>query len=282
MVAEKRLFIIIFMVMFGHFIKNLLGGCLAFLGTTGRSFLTVLDYTGELTRFLFTTLWVGVKPPYYGKIWLAQMREIGFFSLPVVGLTTIFSGMVLAIQSSGGFSAALANVAVPNLVVFAMTKELSPVLVGLMVAGRIGSAIAAEIGTMRVSEQIDALVTLNTDPMAYLVFPRLLATMLMLPILVLLGDSLGILGGYVIAVHQLNIPSEIFLTNAYAALSLWGVMGGLVKAFVFGIIIALMGCYQGYHCGGGAEGVGIATTRAVVSSSIMILIANFIITIWWF
>lgn len=270
------------MAFFKKLAETIVNFFLSLFGTIGHTVLSIIDTSGAATLFFLRGLASSLRRPIYVKLWWQQMREIGFFSLPVVGLTTIFSGMVLAIQAIGSFNQSLAPVAVPNLVVFAMTKELSPVLVGLMVAGRIGSAIAAELGTMRVSEQIDALHTLNTDPFAYLVFPRLLAAMVMMPLLVLLGDSLGIFGGYIMAVQQLNLPSDVFLNNAYNALSLWGTVGGLVKAFVFGLIVALMGCYHGYHCGGGAEGVGLATTRAVVSSSILILIANFLITIWWF
>ncbi|MGI9461052.1 MAG: MlaE family ABC transporter permease [Alphaproteobacteria bacterium] len=255
---------------------------ISLLGTIGHTLLAIIDSAGAVWLFFIRGVLTGIFPPYYPRLWLAQMAEIGFYSLPVVGLTTIFSGMVLAIQAIGSLSASLAPVAVPNLVVFAMTKELSPVLVGLMVAGRIGSAISAELGTMRVSEQLDALHTLNTNVFAYLVFPRLLAAMVMLPLLVLIGDALGIFGGYIMAVQQLKLPSDVFLNNAWQAISLVGVFGGLIKAFCFGLIVALMGCYHGYHCTGGAEGVGIATTRAVVSSSILILIANFLVTIWWY
>ena len=265
-----------------EFVKKMVGAVRSLLGTIGQTVLAVVDSAGAVLLFFVRGVVAGVAPPYYPRLWVAQMVEIGFYSLPVVGLTTIFSGMVLAIQAIGSLNASLAPVAVPNLVVFAMTKELSPVLVGLMVAGRVGSAISAELGTMRVSEQIDALHTLNTNVFSYLVFPRLLAAMVMMPLLVLVGDSLGIFGGYVMAVQQLNLPSDVFLNNAWAAVTFHGVLGGLVKAFAFGLIVALMGCYHGYHCGGGAEGVGIATTRAVVSSSILILIANFLITLWWF
>ncbi|MDI9313120.1 MAG: ABC transporter permease [Hydrotalea sp.] len=265
-----------------NFIKKIATAFVSLLGTIGQTVLAVVDSAGAILLFFMRGLLAGIVPPYYPRLWLAQMAEIGFYSLPVVGLTTIFSGMVLAIQAIGSLNASLAPVAVPNLVVFAMIKELSPVLVGLMVAGRIGSAISAELGTMRVSEQIDALHTLNTNVFSYLVFPRLLAAMLMMPLLVLVGDLLGIFGGYIMAVQQAGLPSDVFLNNAWAAITFSGVFGGLIKAFAFGLIVALMGCYHGYHCGGGAEGVGIATTRAVVSSSILILIANFLITIWWY
>ncbi len=264
------------------FLQQYFFGILSLFGTAGHTLLSVIDSAGATLSFFIRGVMAGIVPPYYPRLWLAQMSEIGFYSLPVIGLTTIFSGMVLAIQAIGSLNASLAPVAVPNLVVFAMIKELSPVLVGLMVAGRIGSAISAEIGTMRVSEQIDALHTLNTNVFSYLVFPRLLAAMVMLPLLVLVGDLLGIFGGYIMAVQQLQLPSDVFLNNAWAAITFDGVFGGLIKAFAFGLIVALMGCYHGYHCAGGAEGVGIATTRAVVSSSILILIANFLITIWWY
>ncbi len=219
-----------------------------------------------------------VLPPYYPRLILRQMIEIGYYSLPVVGLTAIFTGMVLALQSYTGFSRLSAESAIPNIVVISMTRELGPVLAGLMVAGRVGAAIAAEIGTMRVTEQIDALTTLSTNPFKYLVAPRLIAGTTMLPILVLVADIIGVFGGYLVSVHKLGFNPTRYLSNTYEFFEVMDVVSGVVKAGVFGFLIAMMGCYHGYNSRGGAQGVGTATTNAVVSASILILTANYLVT----
>ena len=190
------------------------------------------------------------------------MLEIGYYSLPVVGLTAIFTGMVLALQSYTGFSRFEASSAIPTIVVLSMTRELGPVLAGLMVAGRVGAAMAAEIGTMRVTEQIDALTTLSTDPFKYLVAPRLIAGLLMLPLLVLVADIIGVLGGYLVSVYKLGFKADRLHHRTLDYLETHDVVSGLVKAAVFGFIVALMGCYQGYHSPrGGAQGVGAPPPR---------------------
>ena len=188
--------------------------------------------------------------------------------------------MVLALQSYTGFArfAAGSENAVANVVVVSITRELGPVLAGLMVAGRIGGSMAAEIGTMRVTEQIDALTTLSTNPYKYLVVPRLLAGLLMLPILVLVADIIGVFGGYMVSVFKLGFNPTSYINNTYDFVTTTDIVSGLVKAAVFGFIIALMGCYSGYHSKGGAQGVGAATTNAVVSASILILTFNYVIT----
>ncbi|MBF0270236.1 MAG: ABC transporter permease [Alphaproteobacteria bacterium] len=234
--------------------------------------------TGRLALFTVNALFHLFTPPFYPRLIVKQMVDIGYYSLPVVGLTTIFSGMVLALQSYTGFARFSAEGAVSTVVVLSMTRELGPVLAGLMVAGRIGASMAAEIGTMRVTEQIDALVTLSTNPMKYLVAPRILAGLTMLPILVLVGDIIGVFGGYVISIYKLGFNPATYLTKTYDYLEFMDVFSGLVKAAVFGFIIALMGCYNGYNSKGGAQGVGAATTNAVVSASILILIFNYVIT----
>jgi phospholipid/cholesterol/gamma-HCH transport system permease protein len=203
---------------------------------------------------------------------------MGYFSLPVVGLTAIFTGMVLALQSYTGFSRFAAEGAVATVVVLSMTRELGPVIASLMVAGRVGAAIAAEIGTMRVTDQIDAMTTLSTDPLRYLVLPRLIAGLLTLPVLVLIADVIGVFGGFLVGTYKLNFNPEAYLNRTEQYLEAMDVISGLVKAAVFGFIIALMGCYHGYHSRGGAEGVGQATTHAVVSASILILIFNYALT----
>ncbi len=220
----------------------------------------------------------GVAGPYYPRQILRQMLDIGFYSLPVVGLTAFFTGMVLALQSFTGFARFQAESAIPTIVVVSLTRELGPVLAGLMVAGRVGAAMAAELGTMRVTEQIDALTTLSTDPYRYLVFPRLLAGVLMLPLLVLVADVIGVMGGWLVAVVKLDFNSADYINRTFSFLEAEDVIAGLVKAAVFGFLVALMGCYQGYNSRGGAQGVGSATTRAVVTASILILTFDYIIT----
>jgi phospholipid/cholesterol/gamma-HCH transport system permease protein len=251
---------------------------LNFLALIGRVVLTFLGHIGRLTIFAGTAVVHCVRPPIYPRLIGRQMIDIGYYSLPVVGLTAIFSGMVLALQSYTGFARFSAESAVANVVVLSMTRELGPVLAGLMVAGRIGASMAAEIGTMRVTEQIDALTTLSTNPFKYLVAPRLIAGLLMLPLLVLVADIIGVFGGYLVGVYKLGFNPGVYINSTVDFLEPLDVISGLVKAGVFGFIIALMGCYHGYHSKGGAQGVGAATTNAVVSASILILTSNYIIT----
>jgi len=248
------------------------------LQAIGRAFLRFLAATGRLAIFTFTSISYCVRPPiYFGQI-LRQMVEIGYYSLPVVGLTTLFTGMVLTLQSADGFGEFSDESAVASILVLSITRELAPVLAGLMVAGRIGASMAAEIGTMRVTEQIDALTTLATNPFRYLVVPRLIGGMTMLPLLVLIGNIIGIFGGFLIAVYELGFSGHQFVARAWDALEMVGLISGLVKAAVFGFLIALMGCYHGYYSAGGAQGVGKATTNSVVSASILILSFNYLIT----
>jgi phospholipid/cholesterol/gamma-HCH transport system permease protein len=253
-----------------------------FLQAIGRTFLGFLAAVGRLTLFAARGMAAAFSPPYYGRQILRQMIEIGYYSLPVIGLTAIFTGAVLALQSYSGFSRFSAESSIPTVVVLSITRELGPVLAGLMVAGRIGASFAAEIGTMRVTEQIDALVTLSTNPFKYLVFPRLLAGLLMLPFLVLTADIIGVFGGYVVSVNKLGFSPGPYLKNTLDFLEVRDVVSGLVKAAAFGFLISLMGCYHGYHSKGGAQGVGAATTNAVVSASILILLFNYFITSLFF
>lgn len=233
---------------------------------------------GNLALFVFHGTRSVLKPPYYPRLILRQFVDIGYYSLPVVGMTALFTGMVLALQSYSGFSRFNAESAVATVVVLSVTRELAPVLAGLMVAGRIGAAMAAEIGTMKVTEQIDALRTLSTDPFQYLVAPRVLAGTVMLPVLVLIADIIGVFGGYLVGVHKLNFNAAVYLKQTWDFLEPMDVISGLVKAGVFGFIVALMGCYHGYNSNRGAQGVGRATTNAVVASSILILIFNYLLT----
>jgi phospholipid/cholesterol/gamma-HCH transport system permease protein len=244
----------------------------------GRTFLTFLEATGRLTLFTALSLSHCLRPPFYPRLVYRQMVEIGYYSLPVVGLTAIFTGMVLALQSYTGFARFSAESAIPNVVVVSITRELGPVLAGLMVAGRVGASMAAEIGTMRVTEQIDALDTLATNPFKYLIAPRLIAGLTMLPILVLIADIIGVFGGYIVSTQKLGFNPVTYLTNTWDFIEAQDVISGLVKAGVFGFLVTLMGCYHGYNSRGGAQGVGTATTNAVVSASILILSFNYFIT----
>jgi phospholipid/cholesterol/gamma-HCH transport system permease protein len=248
------------------------------LAVIGQIFLSFLTTIGDLTLFAGRAIVQGVSGPFYPRAILRQMVDIGYYSLPVVGLTAIFTGMVLALQSYTGFSRFEAESAVATIVVLSMTRELGPVLAGLMVAGRVGASMAAEIGTMRVTEQIDALTTLSTDPFKYLVWPRLIAGLLMLPLLVVVADIIGVFGGYIVGIYKLGFGPYEYINNTFEFLETEDVVSGLVKAAVFGFLVALMGCYQGYHSEGGAQGVGAATTKAVVSASILILTANYVVT----
>jgi phospholipid/cholesterol/gamma-HCH transport system permease protein len=252
------------------------------LSSIGRVTLSFFAKLGHLIHFFLSATLSAFRPPWYGQQILKQIIQIGYYSLPVVGLTAIFTGMVLALQSYTGFSRFQAADAVATVVVLSMTRELGPVLAGLMVAGRVGASLAAEIGTMRVTEQIDALTTLSTDPFKYLVFPRLVAGVITLPFLVLIADCIGVFGGYLVGIHKLDFNAANYLDQTLKFLELQDVVCGLIKAAVFGLIITLMGCYHGYMSGRGAEGVGRATTNAVVSASILILCMNYILTAYLF
>ncbi|MBY0272364.1 MAG: ABC transporter permease [Alphaproteobacteria bacterium] len=248
------------------------------LSSIGRVFIEFLASTGRLILFLANSLVQGLQPPYYFRQMLRQFWEIGYLSLPVVGLTAFFTGMVLALQSYTGFSRFNAEGAIASVVALSMTRELGPVLAGLMISGRIGGAMAAEIGTMRVTEQLDALITLSTNPQKYLIAPRLLAGVTMLPLLVLVADVIGIFGGYIVSIYRLDFNPAIYMKQTFDFIQMGDVTSGLIKAAVFGFIITSMGCYHGFNSKGGAQGVGKATTYAVVSSSILILVANYFLT----
>ena len=251
---------------------------MGFVTATGRACINFLTAPGRLVIFAGVAVSHIVRPPFYSRLVVRQIIEIGFYSLPVVGLTAIFTGMVLALQSYTGFARFNAESAVATVVVLSITRELAPVLAGLMIAGRIGAAMAAEIGTMRVTEQIDALSTLSTNPYKYLVAPRLVAGVVMLPCCVLVADIIGVFGGYLVSVYKLGFNANMYIKNTVQFLEFIDVFSGLVKAAVFGFLISLMGCYHGYYSKGGAQGVGSATTNAVVSASVLILGCNYLIT----
>lgn len=251
---------------------------LDFVAATGAVTIAAFAEVGRLWLFAWRSVMAVFRPPYYWRLMGQQILRIGYYSLPVVGLTAFFTGGVLALQIYIGSDRYGAEAFVPQIVVLGITRELGPVIAGLMVAGRVAAAIAAEIGTMRVTEQIDALTTLSTNPIRYLVVPRLLAAVITMPLLVAIADSIGVLGGYVVATTTLNFNGSVYLKNSIDFVTNQDIYSGLIKAAVFGFIIALMGSYSGFHSKGGAQGVGAATTNAVVSSSILILAANYLLT----
>jgi phospholipid/cholesterol/gamma-HCH transport system permease protein len=244
----------------------------------GHVFISFLAQTGRLAVFVWASLSQLVRPPLFLGLILKQILLIGYNSLPVVGMTAFFTGGVLALQIYIGGNRYGAESFVPQIVVLGITRELGPVIAGLMVAGRCSAAIAAEIGTMRVTEQIDALVTLSTSPFKYLMLPRIIAAVISLPLLVLIADIIGVFGGYIVATESLHFNSGVYLKNTLDFMTNEDVTSGLWKAAVFGFVIAVMGCYNGYFSKGGAQGVGRATTNAVVSASILILAANYFLT----
>lgn len=244
----------------------------------GLFFIAVFEDVGRWWQMFWRTFSWMVRPPFEVSEWLRQMVRLGVDSIPVVILTSMFTGMVLALQTFNGFQRVHAENFVGSVVALSMLRELGPVLVGLMVTGRVGSAMAAEIGTMRVTEQIDALEALATDPVHYLFVPRVIAGVTMLPLLVLMGNAIGVWGGHVIAVNLLGANPIIYEQNTYQFLEMNDLWSGLIKAAVFGLILTLTGCTKGFYTRGGAEGVGRSTTEAVVMASIVILISDFFLT----
>ena len=252
---------------------------LAPFAALGRPMLAGLSAIGRVAIFAGRTARHAINPPYYPDRLLSQLVQIGWFSLPVVGLTALFTGAALAQQIYTGGSRLSAQSAVPSIVMIGIVRELGPVLLGLMVAGRVSAAMAAELGTMRVTEQIDALSTLRTDPYRYLIAPRMAAALIALPLLVLVANALGVLGGFLLSVYKLGFNPVRYLEASRRILE-WDDLGmSLVKAGVFGFFIALMGCYHGFRSTGGAAGVGRATTNAVVSAFLLILLSNLVITV---
>ena len=249
-----------------------------FLAALGRPALAALAALGRVALFATATLRHLVTPPFYGREFGHSLLQIGWFSLPVVGLTAFFTGGALALQIFSGGARFSAEAVVPQIVAIGMARELGPVLGGLMVAARVASSIAAEIGTMKVTEQVDALVTLSTHPMKYLTVPRVLAATLAVPVLVAVGDSIGIAGGWLVGITRLGFNSATYLKNTTDFLEFWDIGSGLVKGAAFGFIVALMGCYYGLNSGRGAQGVGAATKSAVVAASVLILAANYVLT----
>lgn len=250
----------------------------AALRALGRSVLGALAALGRIVVFTLSALSHVIRPPYYFRECAAQLFHIGWLSLPVVGLTALFTGGALALQIYSGGARFNAQSVVPSIVAIGMVRELGPVLGGLMVAARVASSIAAELGTMKVTEQIDALITLSTAPMKYLVAPRLIAATLAVPLLVAVGDAIGIMGGWIAGVARLDFNAAIYLQTTVQFLEVQDIVSGLVKGAAFGFIIALSGSYAGINSARGAQGVGRATKTAVVSASVMILASNYLLT----
>ena len=249
-----------------------------FIRLLGHTVLSALRETGRISLFLGKSLFLGIQPPYFWRLLLSQMFRIGYLSLPVVALTAFFTGAVLALQIYYGGNQFNSESIIASIVALGITRELGPVLAGLMVAGRVSAAIAAELGTMRVTDQIDALVTLSTNPFKYLVMPRITAAVIVLPLLTMIADIIGILGGFAVGVENLGFNPAIYIQNTMDFLEPDDITSGMIKSAVFGFIITSMGCYHGFQSRGGAQGVGRATTNAVVASSILILASNYILT----
>jgi phospholipid/cholesterol/gamma-HCH transport system permease protein len=249
-----------------------------FLEAIGRAVLRLFEELGRFFQMLGSTAAWAIRPPYDVPEHLRQMVRVGFDSIPVVFLTTLFTGMVMALQTFNGFARFHAESLVGSVVALSLTRELAPVLTALMVTGRVGSAMAAELGTMRVTEQIDALTALGTEPVQYLVVPRVTASVVMMPLLVILGDAVGMYGGYLVAVQLLGANPITYVENSFQFLEVSDVTSGIIKAAVFGLIFSVVACVRGYYTEGGAEGVGRSTTRAVVAGSLAVLFADFFLT----
>jgi phospholipid/cholesterol/gamma-HCH transport system permease protein len=245
----------------------------------------LISFTSEAGRVLllgFRTLTQLFVPPYEPRNIIKQMFDIGVTSVPVVIVTGLFTGMVLALQTFTGFKRFGAESLVGSVVALSLTREMGPVLTGLIVTGRAGAAMAAELGTMRVTEQIDALTTLATNPVKFLIVPRFIAGIVMLPALTVISDAVGIVGGYMITVGLFGASSAQYWKRTWDILEYSDIYNGLIKAAFFGGAISLVCCYRGFYSEGGAEGVGKATTGAVVMSFMTILISDYFLSAWLF
>ena len=244
----------------------------------GRASIGGLRTIGRAALFGFRGLAALVAPPWFLGQTGRQLMAMGYFSLPVVGLTAVFTGAALALNIYTGGGRFNAEQIMPQIVALGITRELGPVLAALMLAGRVSAAIAAEIGAMRATEQIDAMQTLSTDPFRYLIAPRLAAGVIALPLLTLVADIIGIAGGWVVATRTLHFNPTTYVRSTWSFIQTWDVESGLIKAAVFGFIVALMGCFHGYYASGGARGVGRATTHAVVSAAVLIFASDYLLT----
>ncbi len=244
----------------------------------GRYAIELIEGVGKFALLFFETLMWIFRPPYRIKVLLNAMEFVGVGSLFIVALTGVFTGAVFTLQSAVAFRMFNAESMVGMTVAISLSRELSPVLTGLMVTGRAGSGIATELGTMRVTEQIDAMATMAVNPVQYLVVPRFIAGVIMVPALCVLFTLIGMVGSYVVGVMMLGIDEGSFLTNVYWLIDPIDIYSGLIKAAFFGGLIAMIGCYKGFYASGGARGVGIATTQSVVASSVLILVADYFLT----
>ncbi len=241
--------------------------------------LRYMEALGQVVMFAFQIFWLGLRPPFRFGLLISQMYFVGVGSLFIIMLTGLFSGAVFSLQSYYAFKLIGAEGLVGSSVAISLTRELAPVFSGLLVTGRVGSAMATELGTMRVTEQIDALETIAVNPMEFLVVPRVMATFIMLPVLTLMFDIIGMIGSYLVGVTFLEIDQGIFLQKIWWYLDPDDIYSGLIKASVFGFFLSLLGCYKGFNAEGGARGVGMAATQAVVASSVTILILDYFLTL---
>lgn len=248
------------------------------LAVIGRAAIAVIREVGAIAIFALRGAFAWLSGSFYWRAFFSAVMKIGFNSLPVVGLTAIFTGAALALNIFDGSARFNAETFLPQILSVSIVRELGPVLAALMLSGRSSSAMAAELGSMRVTDQIDAMSTLAVDPFKYLVSPRVLATTMMTPFLVLIADIIGVYGGYLVATQLLNFSGPIFILNISDFLENRDVISGLIKAGVFGFILSTMGCYYGYMSRGGAQGVGAATRSAVVASAVLILASNYVMT----
>lgn len=248
------------------------------LSAIGRGFLRAVEFSGSFATMVGKTLGACFRPPFEWRELSKQLESVGVRSFPVVAVTAIFTGMVFTLQTYEGFSRFQAEAYVPGVLGLALMREMVPVLCSMMVAGRVGSAMAAELGTMRVTHQIDALEVMACDPIQFLVVPRFLATVIMLPLLITLGDLIGMGGGWFLITQILNEPAPAFLDRVFEFVDAEDYWSGVLKAGTFGAVIATVGCYHGLFTRGGAEGVGNSTTSAVVNACLGILITDFFLT----
>ncbi|MEO1228964.1 MAG: ABC transporter permease [Myxococcota bacterium] len=244
----------------------------------GDGVITLFREVGETAMLGFSVIAWTFRPPYRLRLLLQQAEFIGVGSLFIVLLTGLFTGLVFALQSSFAFATFNAESLVGATVVISLTRELAPVLAGLMVTGRAGSAIATELGTMKVSEQIDALSTMAVSPVQYLAVPRVLAMTLVMPLLTMLFNMVGFLGAFIVSVFQAGIDRGTFMGRIHQYVELTDVLGGLFKSAIFGFVIALIACQKGMNAEGGSRGVGLAATRTVVSGSVIVLVLDYVLT----
>jgi len=244
----------------------------------GKTALKFFEELGALFVFFYQAVFWLFRPPLFIKQFFKQMEFIGVKSSSVILLTGMFTGMVSSLQTHHGFSLFGAEALVGSTTALGILRELGPVLAALMVTARAGSAMTAEIGTMRVTEQVDALTVMGVNPYQYLIIPRVIATVVMMPMLTLIFDSIGIIGSYLVGVVLLDIDKGIFMARIVEYVTYDDLFSGLIKSAFFGVIISVVGCYKGYSTAGGAEGVGKATTYSVVISSVSILIADYFLT----